>query len=253
MYKLFVINLDFDKDRFNDVAKKFNDLSIKFERVAAVYGKGFNESELADFTKKYPQIKGPGKLGCFLSHSHIWKKIAEGEQEYGFIFEDDVHFSNDLKKFVESENWMPERFDIIRLEVSTNRLLLAKSNDEFLNRKIHKLKSSSYCAGAYVMSKSCAKKMIAISALDIKGNDKTLFDFEESVIAKSLDIYQVSPALVIQDKYINSEVKLGYESNIESFSGLKKLKWTIKNYSHYLTFGETLKKAILGYKRVVFK
>jgi glycosyl transferase family 25 len=77
MYKLFVINLDFDKDRFNDVAKKFNDLSIKFERVAAVYGKGFNESELADFTKKYPQIKGPGKLGCFLSHIHIWKKLQK--------------------------------------------------------------------------------------------------------------------------------------------------------------------------------
>jgi hypothetical protein len=51
--------------------------------------------------------------------------------------------------------------------------------------------------------------MIAISTLDIKGNDITLFDFGESVIAKNLDIYQMSPALVIQDKYINIEVKLG--------------------------------------------
>jgi glycosyl transferase family 25 len=253
MYNLFVINLDFDKDRFNDVAKKFNDLLIKFERVAAFYGKGFNESELSGYKKKYPQIKGLGKLGCFLSHSHIWKKIAEGELDYGIIFEDDVHFSNDLKKFVESEQWMPKDFDIIRLEVSTNKLLLSKSNIAFLNRKIHKLKSSSYCAGAYVMSKSCAKKMIAISPSDIKGNDKTLFDFEESVIAKNLDIYQVCPALVIQDKYINSEVKLGYESNIESFSGLKKLKWVIENYSYYLSFGKALKKVILGYKKVDFE
>jgi GR25 family glycosyltransferase involved in LPS biosynthesis len=82
--------------------KKFNDLSIKFERIAAVYGEGFNESELSDFTKKYSQIKTLGKLGCFLSHSHIWNKITVGELEYEFIFEDDVHFSNDLRKFVES-------------------------------------------------------------------------------------------------------------------------------------------------------
>ena len=38
----------------------------------------------------YPFALGPGEVGCFLSHRACWQRIAEGDDPYALIVEDDM-------------------------------------------------------------------------------------------------------------------------------------------------------------------
>lgn len=254
---LYIINLDSDVERMSDMARRLDELSIEFERVSAFDGRNKTSAELDHYFHQNHKIhlspnQGGAQVGCFLSHFSVWEKIAYGQDEFALVFEDDVHFSPEIKKFIESDAWLPSDFDIIRLEVSTNRLLLSKDKaTEFGDRKISQLNSTSWCAGAYVLSKACANKLISFKLEKFISADAFLFCLEISKIANQLNIYQVTPALAIQDKYTTE--KVGYESNIENFNLIDGFKWKITNVINFLSIKNAAIKLIKGYERVGFK
>ena len=45
--------------------------------------------------------KTPGALGCFISHYNIWKRIAEGNDDWALVAEDDHAISPNLKNDLE--------------------------------------------------------------------------------------------------------------------------------------------------------
>lgn len=256
---LYVINLDTDVQRMSTLSKSLIVDDISFERFSAFDARYLTKTDLQDFFYKRFKVNLSDKVsaaqaGCFISQFSVWEKIANGEESYGIVFEDDIHFSRDLKGFLTTTEWMPDDFDIIRFETSTNRLRLSKDNIiRFNGRNIHTLESTSWCAGAYVMSKACAKKIISHKLEKYISADAFLFSFEKSDLANQLKIYQVSPALAIQDKYIQQQDKVGFESNIETDSTLKRVFWILKTYLTSISIFSMIKKSILGYKRVEFK
>jgi len=256
---LYIINLDTDVQRMMDMSTRLNNHSIQFERFTAFDGRNLKKNVLDELFYKHfnihltEEVSG-AQAGCFISQFRVWEKIANGSDDYGVVFEDDIHFSSDLQSFLSSDEWLPSNFDIVRLEISTNRLLLSHKNVlSFDERSIHLLESTSWCAGAYVISKACAKKITSYKFKNFISADAFLFCFEKSEVARDLNIYQVSPALAIQDKFILDQDKVGYESNIETDAYLNRLWWRFKTFITTFSFTSIIKKAFLGYKRVVFK
>lgn len=256
--KIFVINLDSDVKRMQNLDTSLRAQNIEYTRVSAVDGRKMPRDELANHFLNSYQMRlgseiGASQAGCFLSHSKVWNLIANGEDDYGLVLEDDIHLSSDFEQFINSAEWLPEAFDIVRLEVPTNRLWLSKTDTlDFNQRKISAVKSTSWCAGAYLLSRDCAKRLVSLNLNKFISSDALLFCFEQSVIARELSIYQVTPALAIQDKYLSTS-QVGYTSNIENFSLLTKLKWKVLNNINAFSITNQIKKALRGYQRVTYK
>jgi len=90
-YKTIVINLEEQKDRFENCKKILNSINQPFERFNAI---------------KHEQ----GIVGCGLSHLELFNKITPGT----LVFEDDIELTSFEKRFEQ----IPENTDAIYLGVS---------------------------------------------------------------------------------------------------------------------------------------
>ena len=124
---IYVINLKLNTERLGVIGARFKALNLSFERIDAVDGHELSTEFLDKFRADSKRKTGwmQGQIGCFLSHFSAWKKIANGYEEYGVIFEDDLYISSSLPKFIMDLSWIPSGADVIRLENATN-LIRAK-------------------------------------------------------------------------------------------------------------------------------
>lgn len=95
MWPAYVINLADNTARLKAVTQALDAQGIGFERIDAVNGWKLSEAEIA---KAYDASRNasegrqplvPAEIGCYLSHIAAWRRIASGEADGGFIFEDD--------------------------------------------------------------------------------------------------------------------------------------------------------------------
>lgn len=262
MIKSYLINLDKDLDRLAFFKSNFDRLGIKFERVPAIDGRKYSEEDYQDFMAKRPRNYNRtstktwlrGQMGCFLSHYNVWKKIAEGRDNYCAVFEDDIHVSDDLQYVLQSENWIPKDTDIIRLETSTNRVQLSSPVTNYKKRKLYEVRSTSWCAGAYIISRKAALRLVSLSEKYHEPADVMLYHFEESVIARDLRILQFNPALCTQDKHLANGQKSHFASNIEFDSANKvtEIKTKLGKLSPS-KIATALYRSLSGYRRISFQ
>ena len=260
--KILLINLAKDVDRLQSSHRKFSDLGLSFERLDAVNGRAMSEKDYQDFVAARPRDSkfgwARGAVGCFLSHMNAWKICAEGDGNCVAIFEDDLHISTDMPYFLNDESWMPEGFDIIRMESPTNRVKLSKSPlHSVRGRGVFRVGSTSWCAGSYILSKQGAQKLLSLPEKFHHTTDLLMFSYEDSVIAEKLNTYQISPSLTIQDKYFNAgAASQAFQSNIETPDAGSTDRVTAADKLKHLNFMELAlmaKKTFLGYKRIPFR
>lgn len=263
MIKTYLINLERDVDRMHHMSDQLKQLDIDFELIKAIEGKMLSDDFYADFCKKIQRLDWPraGQLGCFLSHFKVWDQVANGDVDYALVLEDDIHLSSDTKRLLINSNWIPEDTDIVRLEVSTNKLLLENPQliaIEEVKRTINKLISTSWCAGAYIISKSCAQKLVNTDPRLFKSVDAFIFSYEDSPLPASLVKYQITPALAIQDKYSSFTVptsggskRRGFKSNIED-NYFENVVFQTKVFIKKINMN-AIRKIIKGYTRVSFR
>ena len=73
--------------------------------IEAVYDSALNK-------RRYKLPLVPAEIGCYLSLRKAWERIAEGDAEGGFIFEDDLNAAPDLAPILEAlssdstEDWI---------------------------------------------------------------------------------------------------------------------------------------------------
>ncbi len=104
---VYVINLKESAARRDHMSEELAKAKIPFTLFPAIDGKELKE------------IRGTvsrNQTACALSHLHAIRLIAEGKDEFGAIFEDDVLVSPDTKLFLDSRvlRTLP-RFDIMHL------------------------------------------------------------------------------------------------------------------------------------------
>lgn len=239
MIKSYVINLDRNSERLEHIDRRFKELGLSYERIPAIDGKALSKEKFESFAAQRPmtgtgdsyssgkqRIWTPASMGCFLSHFEAWRRIADGDDDYGAIFEDDVHISDKIVPVLSSSNWIPSECEIIKLEPSYNRILTDnKPVTSVAGRAIVRIKPSyrehcwPVCCGGLIMKRDTARALIAAPVKEQMIVDVYLFSYRESPIAPSLRTYQISPAVCIQDKFLYKNPNDSkFKSNIEDLS-----------------------------------
>jgi glycosyl transferase family 25 len=260
--KSYLINLDKDTDRLKFFKENFDRLGMHFERISAIDGRTSSEEDYQHFMQERPRNHNRttnkkwlrGQMGCFLSHYTAWTKIAEGSNPFCAVFEDDIHVSDDLAKILNDDSWIPNNIDIIRLETSTNRIRLTGNPLlTYMARNLYGVKSTSWCAGAYIISRNTAQRLIALPAKYHEPADVMLYHFSESVIARELNILQFNPALCTQDKHLaNSANSVNFASNIEfNTAGITNATNKLSKFSP-ARIATAVYRSACGYRRIGF-
>jgi len=196
--KCYIINLDRAPERMQRMSDLMRSHKVDFVRCPAVDGKDFTQSEIVYYRSQRSQGKPltVGEIACSESHLLAYRQILNGNDQYAVVMEDDLHLSEDFGDFVNSSDWVPEGSELIKIEtvdeptlVST-RVIQAKNN-----RKLRRLSYKHWGSGAYVISKSAAKRMLTEYRPGSTPIDDYLFD--PSVTSFSL--WQLQPAIAIQD------------------------------------------------------
>lgn len=256
MIKAYLINLDRDQERLAFFSANFARLGLAFERVAAVDGRTFSDADYQAFNQARPRPTKPwyrGQMGCFLSHFEAWRRIAEGEDRVCAVFEDDVHVSDDLPRVLAEDSWLPEGVDIVRLETSPNRVRLARK--PFLtchDRPAYQVRSTSWCAGGYLISRHTAQRLISLPPHQHAPTDFLLFSHADSAIAAQLTTLQFEPALCTQDKY-HAGAAMRFSSNIDGPVNTKRaLRLRLGRFSP-MNLAVAVARSLQDYRRIGFR
>jgi glycosyl transferase family 25 len=252
-YKIYLINLARSGARLKSMSQKFEGMGLQFERIEAVDGRSLSEKERADFARRRPRLGEwlPGAIGCFLSHYEAWTRIAVGEEEFGVIFEDDLHISAKFPALLNTVGgFLDNKIDIARLE-ATKHLVLLDHNDYVTAGDIQliRVKSEVWCTGAYIISKKVAKMLLQVPEKDHMPSDYFLFDRNTSKLARQLRVFQAVPALCVQSKFDPEQAKqeATYVSNIEHNSDAGTLKYYFRELGWRIRGFRNL---LLGYRRI---
>lgn len=221
MTPIFLINLDRATNRLAFVARRLNTLELPFVRIAAVDGAQLGSAEHANFVAARPRDgkRGwrDGQIGCFLSHFDAWQRIAAGGAPFGLVLEDDLHVSESLPALLDDIGWVPDDADVVRLEATGQWLALGRSVAAASGRSVRSIRSAAWGAGAYLLSKKTAARLIASDPASQSPVDDFLFNRITSPLARSLVTYQVVPALAVQDKFSSDKsTKKDFGSDIET-------------------------------------
>ncbi|WP_039018691.1 glycosyltransferase family 25 protein [Halocynthiibacter namhaensis] len=190
------INLDNRPERRAYMQQHLLDLDLTVERFSAIDANSLSDAEASVWQDSTHNIT-KSELCCFLSHRNIWEKIAEGDEEYGVIFEDDILLSPGIKEFLETTDWIPENTGLIRFETTCLKVKLgAPEADLFQTRKLHPLHSTHLGAAGYVLSKNVAMDMLKKSQKVTAPLDIFMFELDFGFEPK-----QIVPALCVQQQF----------------------------------------------------
>lgn len=111
----FVISLDSALDRRQHIYSEFEKHLVSFSFFDAVTPATIIENAKSvgiELTRT--GLLTQGEVACLLSHVLLWKKIVEQDLEYMAIFEDDVHFGENLQNFIDDFSWIPKNVHLIK-------------------------------------------------------------------------------------------------------------------------------------------
>ncbi len=199
--KSYLINLDRSRDRLVFMTEQFSRLGCDFVRVAAVDARMFTPELVQDTlasNQKWPHPLTPAEIGCFLSHRKCIELIAQGEENYAAVFEDDVVFGRGADKLFASINWIPVDADIVNIETHEKTVLLGPHlNCTDTDFTVARLRSRHLLSAGYIISKSAAQRMLAFMEKPSAPLDHFLFDSEFGPFS-NFAVYQTYPALCRQ-------------------------------------------------------
>jgi glycosyl transferase family 25 len=193
--KVYVINLDKDKERLETITSQFNENNIQFERFSAINGSTIeNDSRLTDFCNSFCTN---GTKGCALSHRTLWENLIKYNYESICVFEDDALFNKDFNNHLQLL-WgsIPSDYDIVYLgnhfycgDTSTYNQFTTKLFDVKTSEYNTGILKVSGCGGfhGYILSKKGALKLL---------NSQTNFHIDIDIMKINLNAYAFHPVLV---------------------------------------------------------
>lgn len=222
--KCYVINLDRSVDRFRHMSSQLSGTDAPIVRIPAVDGTQISSAVIARWQARC-RVWTPmtaQEIGCFLSHRDAWKAISEDDAEWAFVCEDDIHTADDFGCFVGSDSWVPEDADIIKAETMRSRIRMSRTatNVAFFHN-VRRLLSEHTGSAGYFVSRTAAKAMLRASEERCEPVDRLLFS--PGIMAGRFAIYQLDPAICIQDhRLVLNKINVGFSTEIPEKKELRK-------------------------------
>ena len=210
----YLINLDRCSDRVQHMNMALQAIELDVQRVSAVDGAILSGSKIASLTRpksdRMPWT--PAEVGCALSHRKCWKAIAASADRFGAVFEDDLHFAQGAGAFLATDDWIPQDIDLIKLETYGHSVILDAKPQAVSSSGLHRLRSTHYGTGGYIVSSRLAEHLIDITQTLTDQVDVVMFGRPDDVPA-----YQLVPAICIQDSVLNQSRPDGFlRSTVEA-------------------------------------
>ena len=192
------INLDRADARRVYMQSEIARLGLPIARLAAVDGGGLTD---ADMQRLHPHAAmhrmAKAEVACFLSHRNCWIKIAEAQARFGAVFEDDIAFAQDALAFLGDDGWLPDGADLIKIETTSRMVMLDRKPVPVKGRALARLTSRHLGGGGYILSKTCAARLIAATETIALPVDYALFD-PAMALLPDVTVWQLNPAICVQ-------------------------------------------------------
>ena len=108
----YVINLDDNVARMQEVTRQMTALQWPFTRVSAFDGRKVDPHSISDYDEARAlaymgrTLKG-GELGCYFSHLDCAQRFLASDADYAIVLEDDMHIKSDaLEVIQQSIGWL---------------------------------------------------------------------------------------------------------------------------------------------------
>ena len=200
----FIISLHKPIDKINYL-QLFDVQGILFEGVD---GKKVTHKEVREYVGDMYSIFGPkSAIGCAMSHMKLWERVAQGDNPFQIIFEDDIILQADFKQYLENAlTHVPNDFDLLYLGnfgsehtpnffTSVMSALGMSQKEQKINEYI---KKPAVCLGlhAYIVSKQGAEKLLSM----VKGKLNHHLDYMIQYLHSNdkINVYTVSPRIAFQ-------------------------------------------------------
>ena len=201
--KKVVISLSTAQERRKHIVAEFTKQEVDFEFFDAITPANIDMATSKLGLVGYTTALHQNEVGCLLSHMLLWKKAIDEQLDYIVIFEDDIYLGDHAKDFLLDDVWIPKECSVIKLEVFYKKIgvALKQQNLSAPNaRKLLLLREAHMGCGGYILSLDVAKKLLSFIV-----ESKVLIPVDHFLFREcpELEVYQLSPALCIQDYILN--------------------------------------------------
>ncbi|WP_216938195.1 glycosyltransferase family 25 protein [Acinetobacter sp. BY484] len=213
--KNIVISLKTATARREHIYKEFGKQNIHFDFFNALtpdVAKPLAEKMQLNVKDEY--LTG-GELACFMSHVSVWKKMVDEKISYMAVFEDDVFLGKNASAIFNTSSWIQEDWHIIKTEAFSEKVLLTQEvySIENTERQIKHLVGKNLGTAGYILSlKGAIAYLNYIQQCPLIPLDELMF--RDFIHAQHCDVYQMSPAICIQEMMLYPEKKTMLSSNL---------------------------------------
>lgn len=242
----YVISLSSAKERRKHISEEFGRQSIGFKFFDAI-----EPYQLADCESKYGiSLKDSGltsgEKACFFSHIELWNKAIENNLSFIAIFEDDIFLGKNAQLFLNNYDWIPQNYDILKLEMFYHFVLMDFNKFPLLNKRyLRTLKKRHLGTAGYILSLEGAKSYLSFIKNHPIKNPLDHIMFEDYLDQGELKVSQMVPAICVQADRVGSDK---FKSQLEKERVIKRSE--ISNVKQKLFFTEKFKREI---KRLIVK
>lgn len=205
----FIISLNTAHERRKHISEIFSSNNINYSFFDAIKPNEIEKIALEigiDLSNSNLKIS---ETSCLLSHLYLWKKVIDDNLDYITIYEDDIHLGEKSNIFLTTYEWIPKDCEIIKLESFYKTIYIENKSTKKLSngRNLVALKDKHLGCGGYIISKRSAIKLLEFvkNYNEVLPVDHYIFNF--FLLKNDIKIYQMTPALCIQDHKLKSNSK----------------------------------------------
>lgn len=200
--RIFVISLEREQQRRAHINAQFSHENVQFEFFNAITPHVLDETKAKLGLDSVSTTLHQNEVACLLSHVILWKKAIDDNLDYITIFEDDIHLGKNAKCFLQDTTWIPEDCEIVKLEKFYKKIGIALGGKTYSlvgDRKLLPLMTIHMGGGGYILSQTAARQLLDMLKCSEQLIPVDHLIFREYLKASTQRIYQMSPALCIQD------------------------------------------------------
>lgn len=193
-YPIYLVSLEQDVSRREELAKHFPKYYTSFIRIQAVDGRKLSAKEYYDavisFFQKHNRPMSPAELGCSLSHIQALKKFLQTDEPLALIIEDDVNGTDaDLELIQEKVALLSENSLLLcggQMDYASKKFRYGKYKDQLDLYQVAKFSYPVfYATCSYVVTRKSAQQILSFHARGITLADK----WNEFFVSTDINIY----------------------------------------------------------------